>query len=446
MPYFLVADFRGGLDTRKSPWTAEAGTLQTFVNGHVTRGGEIEKRKEFTDVGDLLASTHALIAASPGGAARGLTVFGSAAAPSLPAGVTYQRLQHPDGTPQMTGVDAMTLFDGRPYVVARFDDDSQWHFYDGELVTDWGAGVVRSAMVSTDDIAEHLRSLIDASDEYTATRIGNEITVVGPLGVEYETDSETENVTGGVDDQTITIVELEEPIDSVENTPAMAEFAILNGSDDAGVANYIDAVRVDVGGVFTDLISAPVPFRTSPELTAYDVITEINAGALTHGYAAATRYGRVFIYAPTADADTANGRILEATAKGDVILYNGSFAINAGTAGAGNEVTEVKVNGVAVTSAPVPYNTSNSQTAADIAADIRTFASSPKMNAIATGATVFISPEKIRSDDPATFVLEVTTGGDVGAGDGDPPPPENDYEDYENYMPPTGRPGGVEEP
>lgn len=393
MPYFLISDFRGGLDVRKSPWTAEAGTLQEFTEGHITRGGEIEKRKELTDVGDLLTTTHSLCAGRPGGADRGLVVFGSVAAPGgLPAGVTYQRLQHPDGIAAMTGVAAQTLFDGRPYVVANFDDGSQWHFYDGALVTDWGAGVVRSSMTTNDLIAEHMRSLIDADANYSATRVGATITVVGPIGTEYTVAAETANVTGGVNDQTMTVAELEAPIAAVAEVVAFAEFSILEGS--VGAGNYIDKVRVDITGVFTDLISTTVPYNTTPELTALDVAVAINAGTGTHGYSATTRYGKVYVFAQVGAGATANGRVIEVTAKGNVILYDGRFAITGGSAGGGNELIMVKVNGANAMSAAVAWATSDSATAASVASNIVAFASSPKMNARAVGSTVFISPRR----------------------------------------------------
>lgn len=439
MPYFLISDFRSGLDVRKSPWTAEAGTLQAFVDGHVTRGGEIEKRKEFTDEGDLLAATHSLVAARAGSTARGLVVFGSAAAPSLPAGVTYQRLQHPDGTGEMSGVAAMTLFDGRPYVVADFDDGSQFHFYDGALVTDWGAGVVRAAMTTNAQIAEHLRQLIDADANYSATRVGSTITVTGPAGTNYSVATETSNVAGGTNDQTLTYTELVAPVAPVAEVVAFAEFAIIEGS--VGAANYIDKVRVDVGGVFTDLISTTVPYNTSPELTALDVVTAINAGTGTHGYSASTRYGKVYVYAPASVGATANGRVIEVTAKGDVVLYDGRFAITGGSAGAGNELIMVKVNGANVMSAAVAWATSDSATATAVAANIVAFASSPKMNARAVGSTVYISPEKIRSDDAVSYTVNVSTGGDVTSGAGDTPPIEGQYPDYSKPYDPRADPG-----
>ena len=53
MPYYTVTDFAAGLDLRRSPWTAPAGTLRRMVNCHISPGGEIEKRYGFQYVGNV---------------------------------------------------------------------------------------------------------------------------------------------------------------------------------------------------------------------------------------------------------------------------------------------------------------------------------------------------------------------------------------------------------
>ena len=53
MPYFLIENFKSGLDVRKSVLTAPAGTLTRLVNAAITPGGEIKKRKAFVKVADL---------------------------------------------------------------------------------------------------------------------------------------------------------------------------------------------------------------------------------------------------------------------------------------------------------------------------------------------------------------------------------------------------------
>ena len=47
MAYLKIEDFRSGLDARKYKLALPAGTLTGLVNGHITQGGEIEKRKAF---------------------------------------------------------------------------------------------------------------------------------------------------------------------------------------------------------------------------------------------------------------------------------------------------------------------------------------------------------------------------------------------------------------
>lgn len=428
MAYFLVQDFGSGLDVRKSPWTSANGSLQQLDDGQITRGGEIEKRKALIVQGDLQAVTHALASAKIGaGEVATLIVFGSAVAPSgLPAGVTYQRLLHPDGGFTMTGVVDYTLYDGKAYVVADFSDGSQWHFYDGALVTDWGAGVVRASMTTNDLIAEHLKGLVDASPTYSATRTGPSVIITGPAGVDYTVAVETADG-GGNNNQTLAANSLVAPVAGTANTKAVGEFAILLGANGAG--NYIDQVRIDNNGVFTDLITASVPYATTPELTALNVVTAINAGNGTHGYIASTTYGKVFIGAAESLGASANGRVVEVIAKGAVVLANGKFAIT-GSAGVGNEVTSVYVNGLAITSAAVAWVTSDAVTATAVAANINAFASSPKMNAVALGNTIYVSPEKVRSSDATSLSMVLTTGGTVVGVAGAQAPVEHDNPDY----------------
>lgn len=435
MAYFLCQDFSSGLDVRKSPWTSATGTLQQLDDGHITRGGEIEKRKAFDDLGDLLAATHSLASAKTGSAdVPSLMVFGDAAAPvGLPAGVIYQRLQHPDGGIAMVDVVDYTLYDGKAYVVADYADGSQWHFYDGVLVTDWGAGEVRASMTTNDLIAEHLKQLIDASSSYSATRTGPNIFVTGLAGVDYTVATETVDG-GGNNDQALSSNELVAASAAVTGAKAIAEFAIFMG--EVGVGNYIDQVRVDAGGVFTDLLSASVPFNTTAELTALDVTNAINAGNALHGHIASTKYGKVFIGAPASLGASANGRILEVTAKGKVLLANGKFSVTGGPAAAGNEISSVSVNGAAITSAAVLWATSDSATAAAVAANINAFASSPKMNAVALGNTVYIAPEKVRSNDATSLSFAVVAIGNVSASNGASAPVEADYPDYPDPSPP----------
>jgi len=53
MPYLLIQDFKLGLDSRRNILTSPPGSLIKCSNAHVTRGGEVEKRKAF----ELISST-----------------------------------------------------------------------------------------------------------------------------------------------------------------------------------------------------------------------------------------------------------------------------------------------------------------------------------------------------------------------------------------------------
>ena len=53
MALFVTENFSSGIDTRKHPLTAPAGTLRQLLNAHVTPGGEVEKRLAFVEAFDV---------------------------------------------------------------------------------------------------------------------------------------------------------------------------------------------------------------------------------------------------------------------------------------------------------------------------------------------------------------------------------------------------------
>lgn len=129
MSYFAIEDFRAGMDTRRMPVLSVPGSLLELVNGHINRGGEIEKRLAFVPQITLPAGTLGL--ASVGGT---LYTFGSVGSVTFPAGspanLVYQQLTHPSGA-ALAKVVQVSAFSGKPYVIAQFDDGAIFHFYDG---------------------------------------------------------------------------------------------------------------------------------------------------------------------------------------------------------------------------------------------------------------------------------------------------------------------------
>lgn len=131
MPYFVISNFRAGVDTRAPVFASEPGTLYVGTDIHLTSAGHIETRKAFVQQSTLPAGTFGLSALRDD-----LYVFGSAVEPSgMPSGVFYQRLQHPD-TDAMTDVLDIELFDGKFYVIGEYTLDIA-HFYDATRVAHW---------------------------------------------------------------------------------------------------------------------------------------------------------------------------------------------------------------------------------------------------------------------------------------------------------------------
>jgi hypothetical protein len=271
---------------------------------------------------------------------------------------------------------------------------------------------------------------------------GDIVTVTGPEGVSFDYEGTTENG-GDFDDLDLLISMTDEAVVAVDEEKAIGSFSIMAGIEDTG--NEILQVTVYEGVTGVDLLGAAVPFTLNGRTTAAAVVQEINDGTGTHGYVAASTLGVIFIYAPAGDGAAANGRVIEIEVNGEVAIYDGKFAVTAGTSGAGNELVMVRVNGLAIMSAPVAWTTSNSNTAALIAANINAFASVPKMVAVAIGETVYVSPEVCRSDDPSAYTIEIETGGDVDSDDGDNPPDGDPGTENPTPERPGGDPDGQEE-
>lgn len=150
MPYVVVDNFSGGLDSRRHVLNSKTGTLAVLKNAHITRGGEIEKRKAFVEYADVSLEALGIQTFGLEATADGIYVFGDVPAPaSLPPGVIYQRLLHPDLplTPEggaMTKVVHSTVYGGKTFVIAEYDGPNRrMAFYDGVPIKDWYEGYVR---------------------------------------------------------------------------------------------------------------------------------------------------------------------------------------------------------------------------------------------------------------------------------------------------------------
>lgn len=147
MAYFEITDFRSGMDTRRMAVLSVPGSLISLVNGHINRGGEIEKRLAFVEQIQLPDSTFGL--AAIGGT---LYTFGSAASVTFPTGspsnLVYQQLAHPSGA-AMAKVIQASAFAGLPYVIAQYDDGTIYHYYNGSRHTEFVEARARASFTIT---------------------------------------------------------------------------------------------------------------------------------------------------------------------------------------------------------------------------------------------------------------------------------------------------------
>jgi hypothetical protein len=209
MGQIWIREFTGGLDTRRLPETTTGGVLIKATNGHISRGGEFQKRAAFVSSYALPVGQTKGLAATLGG----IYVFGDAAAPAgIPDGVTYQRLASRSGSP-LARVNSFDLYAGKLYVAAEFADGTREHFYDGVRVEDWYDGRARATLqvagsaggsltaltvngapqiggpvawsVSNENTAAAIADAINAfiaGDDDSATAVGDKVNVIANAG------------------------------------------------------------------------------------------------------------------------------------------------------------------------------------------------------------------------------------------------------------------------
>lgn len=321
-----VLELTGGLDTRRLPETTTGGVLIQASDGHITRGGEFEKRAAFVEAYELPAGTIGLAAAR-----SSLTVFGHAAAPTMPPGVAYQRLRNPDDlTDALVNVPSYDLYSGKLYVAAEFESGARIHFYDGVAVTDWydgrarasftvTAGAVNPAVAATGtfeitggtaglapdhqitDVKINGVSLVSGpvlfvtDNTTTAAAVASAITShVSTPDYTAANNGQTVGITAaatgpGINGKSI-VVTVTEDVTVVSNVP-------MQGGADASTSTLTD-IKVNT----VSIIGAPVTWTTNNNATAEDVSDAINAHTSTPEYEALFVNNAVTIIADAAGA------------------------------------------------------------------------------------------------------------------------------------------------
>lgn len=184
--YYLIEDFRHGLDLRKSVFTAPPGSLRRLVNANITAGGEVEKAKAWSVFARLPVGVHGLFAVRDQ-----LFTFGSVEAPAapisatpvsavtgLPANIRYQRLQAADPSAGLERILDAEVFNGQIYVIAEFDNGAIHHFYNGERVEDWDT--ISANNSDNDTVAQALAQRLSQETPLITSADAETITITAP--------------------------------------------------------------------------------------------------------------------------------------------------------------------------------------------------------------------------------------------------------------------------
>lgn len=187
--------------------------------------------------------------------------------------VSYQRLQHPDGSTAMTAVRHSEVYAGLAFVVAEFGA-AVFAFYDGTLIYDFISGkAVASWLTTNQGLANHLAALINRSAAFSsssATLVSGsdfKIVVTSPSGLSTEVTVEKDSAAGTLTNQTTRT-----QVDGISGVSAQGQFSIVAGTASAGV-NKITSVLVGTA----ELLGAAVDYVTSNAATAAAVKDAINA-------------------------------------------------------------------------------------------------------------------------------------------------------------------------
>lgn len=426
-----IKEFTGGLDTRRMAETTAGGVLMRGNNGHITRGGEFEKRAAFVPEYRLPEGSTVGMAAG----AVSIYVFGHGEAPGgLPAQVLYQRLQHPDGETALDRILSYDLYASKIYVVGEFADGSIFHFYDGVRVDDWydgrarasfdvvGGGVTPAVAATgsfeitggTNDVANQITAVtvdgVALTNGTAITHTGSNATTAAAVASAINSFVSSPNYTAVATGQVVTITAALTGYAANGKTLVVSrtgDVVIANINNMAGGAPIITSTleNLKVNGV--SVILAPVEWTTTNEATAAAIAAAVNTHASIPEYTATAINAQVNIVAtePGAAANgftvetlvadgfvvgPASGLVLEGGSTTVAAAAQGSLTITGGTSNVANQLTALTVDGVAIIGSAITHTGNNTTTATAVANAINAFASNPDYTASATGAIVTI--------------------------------------------------------
>lgn len=450
-----VREFTGGLDARRLPETTPGGALVKALDGHINRGGEFEKRRAFVPTYDLPVDGDTSLTVGLAYSKTGIVSFGSGAPPTMPSGVTYQRLQHPDGETTLTRVLSFDLYAGKIYVVGEFADGSRYHFYDGVRVPDWFDGRARATFSVT---AGGVNPAVSATGSFEVTggtsnptvnkisnitidgvtiisgavdHTGNNATTAAAVALAITSHTSSPNYSATSNGQLVTVTA------TATGTAVNGKAIIITAAGDATVGNVSNmeggaaASTSELSDLTVDgvsIIGAPVQWTTSNSDTADAIAAAINSHTSSPDYEATSAGETVSIVAASAGV-SANGRAVAFTVANGLAVApasglalangtdaveaaaaSGSLTVTGGTNNAANQLTDLRINGVAIISGAVTHTGSNATTATAIASAINSYVSTPDYSAAAVGDVVTVTAASTGAAINGQSIVPTVTG------------------------------------
>ncbi len=430
MPYVLVEDFKAGIDTRRTSVTSVPGSLYGLnadgvaglTNAHITRGGEIEKRRAFKLWATLpTGETHGLAA---GGGRVYVFADCHSGRPSMtgqPEALSVLKMESRykgnTGEEDMAKILSVDFFDGKPYAAVEFEDGLINHYWGDH--DDPGASQEATEITSLDDTANTLTKASHGMADDTVVRLTTTDTL--PTGFALATDyyvvSSTTNTfklaaaesgtaisftgTGTGTHSFQSAIAMNRIIqqydgrarvgfsvtggDATETTGTAAAGTVVVNAGTQYAGNDLLYLRVDN----VDLISGTVAHTGDNNTTAAAIATAINAKTSVPNYTATSSTATVTI---TADdkGTVPNGKAITSSTQGDFGLANGTSPL---AGGVDNAITNITMDGISIIRDPILWEDSHSNTAQKIADEINSTATSPEWEAVANGAVVTIIAE-----------------------------------------------------
>lgn len=427
MPYLAIENFARGMDRRRQRVAGEPGALWTLKNGHITRGGDIERSKRFVNSHTLPSGTFSLAALR-----SQLYSFGSGdLSSSMPLGIQYQRLEAGHATGTLTITSGNNAVDTETLVIG-----SKTYTFQATLT----------------DVDGNIH--IGADRDATLTNLANAINGSGgSAGTDYATSNTAHTLVTAVanGDGTMTVTSILEGV--VGNAYATTE-AMTNGSwgatvmsggggvavtrildvktfagafyavaefEDGNVFHYYNGARVtDWDGLVTpttdsvaEALAAKINRDSAVSAKAYGAVVEITARTAGTAFtisASATDGGGG---ADTSEDLTAASVQANVAAVAET-LATADIEITGGTNDPGtNTVNSITVDGTEILSAVVDWAGSNAATAIRVATEINNGSALHGYTAAVVSATVTISAAVGTGDSVNGDAVVVTTTGDV---------------------------------